>query len=552
MMDIDLEVVAVLVALADQAGLVGFVDARAERLTLADELAADIDVGGDRAHGEAGEQTAFDQRMRIVAQDFAVLAGARLGFVGIDDQIGRTAVALLRHEGPFQSGREARAAAAAQAGGLHLVDDPVAPLGDDPGRAVPMAAGHRALQRLVEHAVEVGEDAIFVAEASAFTVPHRSLGLPAFRSACHPAQIMVAALRPFGEPREADVAGLAEGRSPCAAWRSGVFHLRGVDLHRRSAVRHLFRPSAPCWRRRKRLYAPPSPAWLALTGDGDFTAALVSAASVFGLAASTAALTAPSAATGTAAALAPPGFSRISLSRVDFSTAFSFQRRQARLRRRENPVDLRSRRHRGPFAGLERVDDLGKPFGGQILVGVLEDHHHRGVHAGAEALDLFPGQRALGVGVELVVMDLRAADIDQRFGAAQHAGRRATDLDMGARSDRLQLELRVEGRDFQDADQGMSSMSATCSIAALVTQPSCSCARISSGMTADCSRPFGYFFSDLLRPKRCLSRLKANAGWLDADLLRDGGRTFNGRPHQTRCRGSRERRRRRPACGRGT
>ena len=38
----------------------------------------------------------------------------------------------------------------------------------------------------------------------------------------------------------------------------------------------------------------------------------------------------------------------------------------------------------------------------------------------------------LGIGVELVVMDLAAADIHQLFRAAQHAGRRAADLDMGA------------------------------------------------------------------------------------------------------------------------
>ena len=51
-------------------------------------------------------------------------------------------------------------------------------------------------------------------------------------------------------------------------------------------------------------------------------------------------------------------------------------------------------------------------------------------------------------------MDLRAADVHQRLGAAQHAGRRAAHLHMGARADRLQLELRVEGRDLEGADVG--------------------------------------------------------------------------------------------------
>jgi hypothetical protein len=51
-------------------------------------------------------------------------------------------------------------------------------------------------------------------------------------------------------------------------------------------------------------------------------------------------------------------------------------------------------------------------------------------------------------------MDALLADVDQVFRAAQHARRRAADLDMGARTDRLQLELRVEGRHFENADIG--------------------------------------------------------------------------------------------------
>ncbi|MNL12658.1 hypothetical protein D3C87_1335300 [compost metagenome] len=51
-------------------------------------------------------------------------------------------------------------------------------------------------------------------------------------------------------------------------------------------------------------------------------------------------------------------------------------------------------------------------------------------------------------------MDLLAADVHQRFRAAQHAGRGAADLNVGARANRLQLELRIEGRHFHDADIG--------------------------------------------------------------------------------------------------
>ncbi len=61
-------------------------------LALADEFAAHIDVAGMRAHREAGDQAAFDQQMRIVPHDLAVLAGAGLGLVGIDDEIARAPV----------------------------------------------------------------------------------------------------------------------------------------------------------------------------------------------------------------------------------------------------------------------------------------------------------------------------------------------------------------------------------------------------------------------------------------------------------------------------
>ena len=54
-MDVDVEIVAVLVVLADQPGVIGLVDRALQRLALADELAAHIDVGRDRAHGEAGD-----------------------------------------------------------------------------------------------------------------------------------------------------------------------------------------------------------------------------------------------------------------------------------------------------------------------------------------------------------------------------------------------------------------------------------------------------------------------------------------------------------------
>src|SRR5665213_2791613 len=156
---------AVDIVLADQLGLIGLIDRGLQMLALAYELSAHIDVAGVRAHREAGDQAALDQKMRIVPHDLAVLAGAGFRFVGIDHEIARPAVlGFLWHERPFQAGRETRPAAPAQARGLHLVDDPVAALVDDRLGAVPGAAAARAFKTPVFEAIEISEDAVLVVE----------------------------------------------------------------------------------------------------------------------------------------------------------------------------------------------------------------------------------------------------------------------------------------------------------------------------------------------------------------------------------------------------
>ncbi len=174
--DDDVEVPAVLVVLPDQASLIRLVDRGLKMLALADELAAHVDERGVRPHGEARDEAALHERMRIVPHDLAILARARLGFIGVDHQIGRAAVlGFLRHEGPFQPGRESGAAAAAQARGLHLVDDRVAALFENRLGAIPRATLHGALQAPVMETVEIGEDAVLVGE-------HGSVSSSYFRS----------------------------------------------------------------------------------------------------------------------------------------------------------------------------------------------------------------------------------------------------------------------------------------------------------------------------------------------------------------------------------
>ena len=95
---------------------------------------------------------------------------------------------------------------------------------------------------------------------------------------------------------------------------------------------------------------------------------------------------------------------------------------------------------------------FSKVFGREVLVGVAADLHHRRVDAGAEALDLLPGEIAVGGDVELLVVDAPLADLFDLLAAAQQAGRRAAPLDVGLAADRLELEHRVEGRDLEHAD----------------------------------------------------------------------------------------------------
>ena len=110
----------------------------------------------------------------------------------------------------------------------------------------------------------------------------------------------------------------------------------------------------------------------------------------------------------------------------------------------------------GPgFTGLplgEAVEHLLEAFRGQVLVGVVPDQHHRRVHAGAEALDLLPGEIAVRRDVQRIVVDALVADLEQRLGAAQHARRGAADLDVRLLADRREQEHGVEGRDLERAD----------------------------------------------------------------------------------------------------
>ena len=141
----------------------------------------------------------------------------------------------------------------------------------------------------------------------------------------------------------------------------------------------------------------------------------------------------------------------------------------AAARRRSRPVDSSSVSVVGPPTGAAFLRSIcgpgltGRPAARssislpklsarQVLVGVGADLDERRVDAGAEALDLLPGKRAVRGEMMLLVMDAVAADILEVVRAAQPARRRPADLHVRDAADRLEMEHGVEGGDLEHAD----------------------------------------------------------------------------------------------------
>ena len=122
------------------------------------DLAADVDERVVRADGVGRVDAALDQRVRVGEHERDVLAGARLGLVGVDHEVVRLA-GVLRDEAPLHAGREACAAAAAQAGVLDERDDVVGVDAEGHRDHVVAAVAAVALERVGVGLVPVrGED----------------------------------------------------------------------------------------------------------------------------------------------------------------------------------------------------------------------------------------------------------------------------------------------------------------------------------------------------------------------------------------------------------
>merc|ERR1719447_502769 len=126
------------------------------------ELSSDVDVAGPGSHGGAGDQAAFNQSVRVVPHDLAILASSWLALVSIDHQVLGAAVIWLVHEAPLEAAGEASTTPASQTAGLDLVNDPLATLLHDLLGLVPLTALHGSLEPPVMAAIDVGEDSVSI------------------------------------------------------------------------------------------------------------------------------------------------------------------------------------------------------------------------------------------------------------------------------------------------------------------------------------------------------------------------------------------------------
>ncbi len=147
--------------LAQKAAIVGVGDGALHDFEQIAVLAAQVDEAHLRADGEAGDDGAFNDSVRIVQKDQVIFAGAGLAFVAIDEDVLGLG-GLLGNEGPLHARREARAAAAAQAAGLHLVDDPFGALGEALLHGLIAAEFEIAVDVRRAHAKAAGDDLDFI------------------------------------------------------------------------------------------------------------------------------------------------------------------------------------------------------------------------------------------------------------------------------------------------------------------------------------------------------------------------------------------------------
>merc|ERR1719447_1692833 len=151
---------------SQEASVVGLPDGLLQVGGLVVELSSDVDVAGPGSHGSARDQAAFNQSVRVVPHDLAILASSRLALVSVDHQVLGAAVVWLVHEAPLKAAGEASTTPPSQTAGLDLVDDPLAALLHDLLGLVPLPALHGSLEPPVMAAIDVGEDSVSISHGT--------------------------------------------------------------------------------------------------------------------------------------------------------------------------------------------------------------------------------------------------------------------------------------------------------------------------------------------------------------------------------------------------
>ena len=142
--------------LADVAGGVRLVQRSRDALVRVGHLAADVKehlLGLDRIRADQG---AFDELMRIALHQEAVLEGAGLGLVAVDDEV--TGEHVRRQKTPLRAAREAGSAAAGQVGRLHFGDDLVRSAGEGRLQCRVATGAQVAVERMPVSLVQAGRD----------------------------------------------------------------------------------------------------------------------------------------------------------------------------------------------------------------------------------------------------------------------------------------------------------------------------------------------------------------------------------------------------------
>src|SRR5690625_3325291 len=108
--------------LAYKSLLVGVCQSFVQHPDPVDILSPDVDIDRGALHGVGSNQCTFNEEMRVIFKDHAVLAGTRFCFITMAGQIAWRAV-RFRHERPLQSGIDPCSATAPDVGGLDLIND---------------------------------------------------------------------------------------------------------------------------------------------------------------------------------------------------------------------------------------------------------------------------------------------------------------------------------------------------------------------------------------------------------------------------------------------